>query len=711
MTFRTDDLERAVQREDRLDLRGLLRVFSRRGMTILLTLAATIAAAIAFVALSTPLYTASTQLLIDPRDRRVLQTEVTPSGLGGDAVLVESQLRILTSDPVLRRVIASLDLMQDPEFGEQVRREGLMSRLFGGLSGRRADLSPEDDVVRRLSRRVSVRRADRTYIIEVRATSREARKAARIADAVVASYLAEQAAAAQATTRRTTGALTSRLDELRDNLRRVETEAQRFRAQNQIVAGAQGATVTEQQLTELNQRLVLARARVAEVEARVAQVDRLLATRGTTDPGASAEALASNVISTLRGQAAEISRREAELANQLGPRHPAVVDVRSQLENVRRLISEELRRIGESSRSDLASARANERSLSRDLDQLQARTLDANRARIQLREFEREVDAARQLYEAFLTRSLQTSEQERIETVSARVIAAATVPDQSSYPPRLILLAAAIIGGLGLGAGLALLREYLDDTFRSASQLRRATGLDLLAAVPHVGRGLFGRAGALGFDVISRPASPLANAMRSLREELRDGSGRETGRSVLVVSAREGEGKTTVSLNLALTAAAAGERVLVIDADPARRSLSKLVAPAAKVGLFEVLDGTVRLDEALLRDPRSDLEALPIVPGESGMRRPSRTELALLLDAVKERFDLVVLDGGPILADVSARSAEELADHIVMVVRAGATRREEVAEALKLLRAPTRKLPGIVLNMADPAAVTRYEIG
>lgn len=699
--------------DDRVDLRGLVRVLRRRATSILVVTAVALALAVAFLALATPLYTATVQILIDPRDRHVLQTEVTPTGVGGDASLVESQVRLITSDAVLRRVVASEHLASDIEFGA-APAASLSSRLRAliGLSHSQdaTAVDPELRALLALQRRVTVRRAERTYIMEVRVNSADARKAARLADAIAAAYFVDQAEADQSTTRRATDALTSRLDQLRDNLRAAENRAQDFRNANNIV-GSQGTLVGEQQLSELNQRLVLARARASEVQARYDQVQRVLRSGG--DPGSIPDALTSNVIQSLRTQSAEISRRESELENQLGPRHPSVLDQRAQAQNVRRLISEELKRIADASRNELDAANANERTLAKELDRLSQSNMATNQAMIRLRELEREVDASRQLYEAFLTRAKQTSEQERIETPSARIIAPAIVPIEPSFPPRLLVIALALGGGLAVGVSLALIREHFDDSFHSAAQLRRIAGLDLLAAVPMVGparRFLPSLAKeGLDFDVIDRPGSPLGSATRLLRNELRDAPGRAGERLALIVSAEQGEGKTTIALNLALAAAASGERVLLVDADMARRALSRRIAPDAKAGLFEVLNGELPLADALVRDPRSGLEALPLAPKSVAGERPSRAQLAMLKDAVARNFDYVIFDGGPLLDDFASRSIGEIVDQIVMVVRAGGTRREAVTEAIEILRMPRTKLVGAVLNMADPKALTRYE--
>jgi polysaccharide biosynthesis transport protein len=130
------------------------------------------------------------------------------------------------------------------------------------------------------------------------------------------------------------------------------------------------------------------------------------------------------------------------------------------------------------------------------------------------------------------------------------------------------------------------------------------------------------------------------------------------------------------------------------------------------MGLLEVLDGEVRLQDALVRDPRSGLAALPLVVPRGGIaERPSRAQYALLVDAAKPHFDYVVFDGGALLEDFGARTVGEVVDQVVMVVRSGKTRRAAVVEALELLRAPKSKLAGAVLNMADRKASTQYDLG
>lgn len=698
---------------DGLDLRGLVNVLKQRRMTVLATLVAAVLAAIGFLIVTPPLFTASTQLLIDPRDQKVLQTEVRTGGIGIDTSLIESQLRLLTSETVLRRVVDAQNLAQDTEFGAVSTSGGLSSalrRMLGG-STKTDHTDPAARALDVLQRRVSVRRAEKTYVIETRVTSREPQKAARLADAIAEAYIDDQNEAARAVTRQATGELTSRLDALRDNVRAAEDKVQAFRSANGIVA-AKGTLVGEQQLSELNQRLVLARARVSESDARYEQLQRVIRAGG--DTGALSDALASNVVQALRAQLAEISRREVDLSNTLGPRHPSVAAVRAQLQNIRALIGEELKRIADSARSDRDAARASEQTLSRELDRLQVQSTATDGAKIKLRELDREVEASRALYEAFLIRAKQTSEQERLSYNTARIIAPAVVPDGASFPPRLLILGIALFFGAGLGATLALLREHFDDTFRSGKDIRRHIGLDLLAAIPLVARDDHGTVLAANLPFLRRAKkTTLADgraftaALYRLRDCLREERQNAKARTFLMVSAEAGEGKTTLSHNFALTLAGHGERVLLIDGDLTRSALSRRIAPQASLGLLGVLSERVELTKAVVSGGEN-LSILPVSNDEAAPR-PTRIQWERLFAAAARQYDVVLVDGAPAIAEASMRTLGDLIDRTVLIVRANSTRREAVEEALDALRLPQHKLAGVILNMASPDIVKRYE--
>ena len=303
-----------------IDFSKIGSVLWRGRTTIVLCMLVALALAVVYVALAPREYTAVTQILIDPSDLRAVGTDTQPAQANDAALLqVDSQVSVLTSDAVLRRVVASEGLDHDPEF---VRGPSLLGVLLGrnDLPGGRSLAALNE-----LKRRVKVNRDERTYVIEVDVTSRDPNKAVSIANAIAQAYLAEQTQVRADAARQVSQSLTSRLKELKDGVREAEDKVEAYKQRNNLLA-ASGQLVTDQQLTDMDNQLSAAHARTTDAKARLEQVEAVQ--RSKDENGAFPAALQSPTITALRGQYAEVMRREAEQTASLGAlasgghRHP-----------------------------------------------------------------------------------------------------------------------------------------------------------------------------------------------------------------------------------------------------------------------------------------------------------------------------------------------------------------------------------------------------
>jgi len=246
-----------------IDFQKLGSVLWRGRYTILWTMAASLLIVMLFVLIVPHRYTAVTQILIDPTDFHAAGSELTPVNPSNDAALmqVESQVRVLTSDSVLRRVVKADSLDIDPEFTGQRSwfDDGYGDNTLTALNA--------------LRRAISVKRTERTYVIDVSVSSRDPAKAARIANAIAQAYLAEQTDVRSDAARQVSQSLTARLNELKDRVRDAENRVETFKARNNILDSS-GQPVNEQQLTELNNQLGIARARTAAAKARLDQIQQ-----------------------------------------------------------------------------------------------------------------------------------------------------------------------------------------------------------------------------------------------------------------------------------------------------------------------------------------------------------------------------------------------------------------------------------------------------
>jgi succinoglycan biosynthesis transport protein ExoP len=695
------DLSLGIASLPPIDAQKIWSVLWRGKFTILLSMIVAVGLAAAFVLLAPHKYTATTQILIDPMDLRAAQSDVSPTIPQSDAAVlqVESQARVIASDNVLRRVVASEGLDHDPEF-----MRGAMAVKYGPLAA-----------LNELQKHVQVKRSERTYVVDVSVTSEDPEKAARLANAIAQTYLTEQTEVRSNAARQISQALTGRLKELQTRVRDAEQKVEAYKASHNIV-GATGELVNEQQLTSLNAQLSASRARTSEAKARLDQVESVLHSK--TPIGAFPEAVQSQTISMLRSQYAEIMRRDAEQKSSLGERHPAVIEIEAQGARLQKLIEDEVNRIAASDRAEYERAKADEDMLSRQVDGLKNTAVSTNESLVGLRELERDVQASRAVYESYLVRSRETGEQEQVDTKNIRIISKADRPIyRSSPPPSIVVGLAAMLLGFASGVGIVIMQGTVEEPApRSAETKTKASAgfgrlgaftkklwetpepppaISVLATLPNVDI-------AFGLDAVEDPHSRFAREIQKVYEAVHASHKKRGNPSVLVVTADDEDDTASVALMLA-AAAAATQRVLLIDTDLKRRTLSAIDAEEGDAGLVDVATGRRELSEVIVRDRDTNVNLLPFVsPNSRRDRRISDADIKEAFDKTK-RFDMVIVAAVDVARDPSARFFAGLVDHIVLVARADERGDDAVELFVTRLGADAKKILGAVLTGVEAA--------
>lgn len=452
------------------EIRAVVAAIRRRWLWIVLSVVAALTAAVLFLMIATPRYVATAQILIDPRAKRIVEGAVVPGGYGSsaagaDTLLVDSQVELIQSHAVLKKIVEAEKLHEDAEFvvpksGGGVRML-LRNTLGRTLFGNDRELPPQTEAVdttvwRFADKHLRVRRLGNTYVINIAVMSRDATKAARLANALANAYINEQVRATGATTREATVALESRVADLRGRVETAENAVETFRAKAGLI-GAPNLLVTEQQLQQTNDKLIAARSQTGIAKARYEQVKDLNARGGAVSLGAQSDALRSPVIANLRAALSRVERREAIVQQALRPGHPEYGSVQVEKRAVLAQIDDELNRIKANARAEFELAQSNEKALAGELKSLESQTATGNQSQVRLRELQREAQAARTIYEQFLTRAKETSEQETLGRENSRIITEATVPPYPTFPPTFLILIGALLSGLMAGAGTAWL--------------------------------------------------------------------------------------------------------------------------------------------------------------------------------------------------------------------------------------------------------------
>lgn len=432
-------MQTSPQIDSSIDLRGLLATIMRGRWIILATMLVFVVLAVIGLSLVSSRYTATSRILVDPRQQRIVQNEVVQQGLGGDMALVDSQIEVIRSESVLSRVVKEADLASDPEFVSEA--EG----------GRR----PEEIALEKLARATTVARPTNTYILEITVTTKEAAKSARLANAIAAAYVADQTSSTADATRDVSSALHGQLKDLQQQLRESEEKVETFKREHNI-SQPEGRLLGERSLTDLSNRQSQAQARLNEARTRLNVMQEAMNSRGSADLAASTP---DSTINALRIRVADARQRLAELQQILGPRHPRIVSAKEEVGQAERAIRVENERLIQAAQSDYEAARAALDKVSADLKQATTASFTTNEDLIKLRQLEREAQSIKVVYESYLVRAKETAQQESISARTARVIADAAVPDAPSFPPRVPLTAAAAVLGLFTGIILAILRD------------------------------------------------------------------------------------------------------------------------------------------------------------------------------------------------------------------------------------------------------------
>ena len=703
------------------DLNIAIATFRRRFRLFSAVAVVVFAAVVLFTLQQTPKYTATAQVMLDVRKEQVTDMSAVLSGLPADSSVVDTEVEVLKSRSLASRVVKELKLEQDPYFNPYLPNAKGATAWLSSIKKAAAPSATTDPVeLQRQRERIvdnvldglKVRRAGLTYLISVDYTHTDPKRASELANAFANLYLTEQLEAKFDATAKANEWLDTRVAELRDQVAQADAAVQQYKIANNLLS-AEGATLTEQEISGLNQQLAASRAAQAETDARLAIARQQLA-RGSTGEDVG-ESLNSPVVQQLRQQRATKSAQVADLAGRYGDRHPDLLKARRELADIDGQIQAEIRRIISNLEAQAQVARQRTGSVAASVSQSKGTLAGNNRASIGLAELERKAQSVKTLYESLLARFKQTTAQDGIEQADARVVSPAKIPTRPSYPKPSLNLALGLVLALGAGVASIVLAEILMAGLFTEDEVERRLGLPYLGAVPSLGTTVDDAKTLKGMTppdyLLAKPLSSFAESLRKLRASILFSKVGEPVKVIAVTSSLPGEGKTTTTFSLARTLATSGAKVIVVDCDLRQSAISQFLKEPAPVGLLEVLNGVSTLEQALI-DDESGCHILPLakssytprdVLGSSAMHR--------LLQELRNRYEIVLLDTAPLLAIADTRILAPHADAVVMLVRWKKTPVKAVQSALALLQGTRAFIAGVALTQMDLKAQSRYGYG
>lgn len=433
---------------------GRLFVWLRNGMRVALVLA-TLGGALgfAYAVLTKPRFTVTTDVLIDPANLQVVEGDLysAPGQVDGQLLMAGSKLRVLTSRNVLERVVEDLHLVEDTEFYDP-NPSGFSLPGFSGGETSEPKLAPEVIALRNLTQRVSTVADEKSFVASLLVSAETTDKAIAISDAMIRAFQAELASAEADGASRAAASLDDRLDQLKNDVQQAEQRVQDFRRTNNLAASGSGELVSTQTMGALNTQMVEAQARLIAAQANY---DAVISDGPNASPAGTSAATA---VAALRDRAGSLQQQLMAQEMVYGPRHPTILRLRAELDAVQSQVNTEVERVTATARSALDEAKANLAAITTETETLTGSVFADNELQVQLRELERDATSKTAIYESFLSRARQITEQEQIDTTNVRVISTAVPPPGRSWPPRTVLvIGLGALAGFFLGMMLAVL--------------------------------------------------------------------------------------------------------------------------------------------------------------------------------------------------------------------------------------------------------------
>jgi succinoglycan biosynthesis transport protein ExoP len=701
---------------------------ARQWRLIILTTILSVIVGATYLAMTPSKYTASADMIIDTKRVTWTQSELATENRMVEDASVESEIETTKSEKVALSVIRRLHLNEDPEF---ISTSTSLKQLLLKVVKLAPAIEPEpneDQLTRRslwaVKDGLRVTRLGRSYIEQIAFTSLDPDKAAKIANAFADAYIEDQLLAKFEATRRASIWLEQRIGELRQQASDAYKAVQDFKSNNGIIIGVDGKLASEVELDQLGIALAKARADTSQARAKLDRITRVLEQRNDKETNYSipdpvvTDALSNPVITKLRQQFLDDQSRESEWSARYGPDHQAARNLRAEMAALQRAIWDEISRISESYRSELQIAKTQEESIDKRMGEVFQQSAQTRQAQVRLRELETGANSYRGIYETFLTRFTQSVQQQSFPSTEARIVTAATPPGARSSPKMGLTLALAGLCGLGLGILAAFVREQMSRQIHTRAQLESLLGTNCLAVIPSFGgkmpslakRSPTKHSGA--FRKISEvaPFSATAEALRYIKVaiDLHPSNGKTIG----IVSALPGEGKTTVAASFAAFVARSGSRTLLIDGDLRNPSISNMLGYVGEPGLLDIVANKKLVSDLTIHDQRYNFDFLPA----STRIRPTNSSDILNSPQVKQMlktaandYDYILVDLPPILPVVDVKAAAHLFDAFILVVEWGGTSTSEILKAVKSSNTLSERLLGTVLNKADEAVMRRFE--
>jgi capsular exopolysaccharide synthesis family protein len=744
---------------DEIHLKNYLRIILKRKYTVVTVIIVALVIALMGILNYTPVYTASTKLLIEKNEGPPLMMNY---GYGGvyDPEFVATQSQIIKSERVSRKVVQALDLentyaayfRKHPDvttnplawfkelYGTILKTAGIekvapddplawIKKLYGKIlktagigkiasDDQNREANPNGDPIvdtgtisekysKMISNGLFIEPLEESDIISISYSSTSPQFSKNIVNSVANAYVEETFEMKMAASRQAIAWMTEKAEKERSKLETSEKALQNYMRDKDMVTIEDRIAITPERLTEISTQLTKAEVKRKELQALNEKVNQVVSKN--LEDAETINVIASDAtLQAIHSQMMETDQKITELSKKYGPKHPVIKRARADAARLEVKRKKEIKRIILSINNEFELARSSENNLRELLEKTKLEAAELNEKNIEHGILKREIETNRNLYDALLTRIKEQSITDQAQTVNIWIVEEAKSPKFPSNQRNKQKMILGLLIGLFGGIGLAFFLEYLDQTVKSPDDIEKRFGLSVLGVVPLL------KSGKLSLEKMSidEPSFPFSESYRTIRTAILLSTPETAPKNLLITSASPKEGKTVTAINLAITLAAqSSTRVLLVDADLRRPRIHSVFDLNGEFGLSTFLTGAS--EQVILRGtPVANLSVIPagpIPPNPSELLGAPR--MTKFIDSLREKFDFIVMDSPPLLSVTDALLLSKIADGTIVVIRSGKLSYEIVRRGVKSLKEVNSRIIGSVLNAVDVKKKGYYDYG
>ncbi len=719
----------AEQEEREVHLLDYIRVLRKRKWIVLTCFFVVVLITAIATLTKTPVYRATTKLVIEKKNPNLVSVEEVFALDASSTDYYQTQYEILQSRTIAKGVIESLNLAENKNFNpppsdDPISRgkryvinslknikNSLVSFVFPSETyGDSNQIQPfvdpktkkqklQSQLIDKFQSQLSIEPVRNTRMVNIHFDSVSPELATRIADTVTKVYMDQNLETKMKTIKHAVHWLKDRLDEARAKVEKAQKKFLDYREEHQIITDISPETeqVRAQKLATLKNRIVKAETDRIEAQSKYSQAKRAL--NSQDGAGSIPEISTNQVISSIKASEMELSSRLSELSEKYGSKHPRIIALKKQLQELDQRKKNEIRKLVNSLKHKYQTALSREKSLKAALKEEQKKAMELNKKAVQYGVLKRKAESAKEMYDLLVKRFKEASLTEDIKTVNVRVVDKAEVPQNPIKPKEKRNLLLAMVLGMFMGCGLAFFNEYLDDTLKTPEDVKEFLGLPFLGIIPKIKEQ---EERQIELTVRNEPKSVTSEAYRGLRTNVMFSSAEQSPKVILITSALPEEGKTTTAINLALAMAQAGSKTLMLGCDMRKPNMHKIFGISKEMGLSNILTGSAQYKEVCQPSGVDNLDLIPcgpIPPNPSELLGSQK--MNELIDQLKQDYDCLIMDSPPLTVVTDASLLGKKSDGVILVARAFITSKQAVKTGLEQLHNIGAKILGVAFNSVD----------